>query len=808
VSVRTQALITLACLCVFATAHAGTLVSRSDKGLQFTEAFLVTVNGKDKVLNLGAQPKLTGPIGKLASVHLPGTLLKDGVANVIGVYSEGEIEYILPEGLPKNAPTDPAGIWRTAKLSYKKAANDKMPTDVPIAEFVAFLEGGAEELTRLCQDEHALEIIGGKGKTFPTQLEWLSAVVKANASNPAMAPLEKYVARAMRQRYEQFENGTGGVDVLEQGLKFAELSQDIYPSQPEQQQLRKALTDRKIWLDRKIAVLRAFLAAQEWDAFLLGDRDFEKYQQAFPEMAAKYSDALKQSLQLHRQTGDDRLKESEFGSAYREFRIASMRQPSDKVMQQRVSIAWADYSRRVAIDRQGVRKQLSAGQREAIGQALRFATGYKEQNKLDLALNSVLEAAAIDPESLPVLLKKAEILGAQHQFTKALESLDDYDQLAIDEERKPASDLRNDLLFKRTSTVEDIKAQFAKAWAESRFSKIRDLALEGLRAKDDDAELLDNGGRASLITRNVNDGRGLLTRYLEISNTLDANSEQRVRVRRLLATLGNTAPAESGEPNWMSGKKLPKGVFYCPLSLAFQPKVERIDAGKLKVTYDWAGERLRAIVPTFEKNERLTTERKISFAYDEKVPQIASVAYEDAAKAPSGTDADEIFRQSSLVLLNNPYVDPVAVEKLTQKNVAIGIAGNRFFQPFVWDKIHYFQLTYDSSGRVAQAREVEDPKAAPGDMLLEFEWDGLQLAAVRGYQGDAKRRVMIYERTMQYQDARLVSEEIESQGKSSHIKYTYNGNRLVSAESGADPTLDNRGRKVFFLPSSPSTLVN
>jgi hypothetical protein len=757
------------------------------------------VNGKDKVLALGAQPKITGPVGKLASVRLPGTLLKDGVANVIGIYSEGEIQYILPEGLPKNAPNDAAAIWKTAKLSNKKAANDKTPTDVSVGEFVAFLPGGAEELTRLCQDERALEILGGKGKVFPTQLEWLEAVVKANAANPAMAPLEKYVARAMRQRYEQFENGTGGVDVLEQGLKFAALSQDLYPTQPEQQQLRKSLTDRKVWLDRKLAVLRTFLAAKEWDAFLLGDRDFEKYQQAYPEMAKKYSDALNQSLQLHRQAGDDRLKEGEFGSAYREFRVAAMRQPSDKVMQQRVSMAWTDYSRRVAIDRQGARKQLSAGQREAIGQALRFATGYKEQNKLDLALNSVLEAAAIDPESLPVLLKKAEVLGAQHQFTKALETLDLYDQLAIDEERKPASDLRNDLLFKRTSTVEDIKAQFPKLWAESRFYKIRDLATEGLRAKDDDAELLDNGGRASLITRSANDGRALLARYLEVSNTLDANSEQRVRVRRLLATIPNSTPAEQGEANWMSGKKLPKGVFYCPASLAFQPKVERIDAGKLKVSYEWAGDRLRAIIPTFEKNERLTSERKISFAYDDKASQIASVAYEDAAKAPSGTDADEIFRQSSLVLINNPYVDPVAVEKLTQKNVAIGIAGNRFFQPFVWDKIHYFELTYDSSGRVAQAREVADPKAAPGDTLLEFEWDGLQLAAVRGYQGDEKRRVMIYERTLEYQDGRLISEAVESQGKSSHIKYTYNGNRLVSAESGADLTLDNRNRKIFFL---------
>ena len=125
--------------------------------------------------------------------------------------------------------------------------------------------------------------------------------------------------------------------------------------------------------------------------------------------------------------------------------------------------------------------------------------------------------------------------------------------------------------------------------------------------------------------------------------------------------------------------------------------------------------------------------------------------------APAPTDPDEAYKRSSALLLNNPYVDPVAIQKLTGKSVALGIAGNRFFNPFVWEKVYYFRLTYDDSGRVSRAQELSGPKGTPGDLSLEFEWSGTQLNAIRGYQSKAKT----YERTMQYQDGKLIGEEVQ-----------------------------------------------
>jgi hypothetical protein len=87
--------------------------------------------------------------------------------------------------------------------------------------------------------------------------------------------------------------------------------------------------------------------------------------------------------------------------------------------------------------------------------------------------------------------------------------------------------------------------------------------------------------------------------------------------------------------------------------------------------------------------------------------------------------------------------------------------------------------------------------------VLEFEWNGNQLTAIRGYLGRTKN----YERTMQYDGGRLVSEEIQGQGKPSHIRYNYAADRLVSAEAAVDATVDNRSRKVTFVADSPSTQV-
>lgn len=780
--------------------QAGILVTRDQQGFRFEEAVSVSVNGKDKALNLGSDPRTVEKPGKWTLAPPAGALLMDAKLGVVTGYEEGRLQYLLPEGLPRNASGDWAAIWRSATITYKKSPSDKTPIEVATPNFVAFLPQGIPELTRCATDTRALELIGGKVKVLDTQFALIAAVVKTYPTEPPVASLQTFVEQAMRRRYESFESGAAGLDALQEALRFSQLSADIYPKQTEQARLRDLLAARKAWLDRRVAITKALAAVGDWDAMLMGDRDLERYQQAFPELSGLHRQALKASLDLHRQAGDERLKESDFASALREFRLASSRQPSDKILQQRVLMAWTDYSRRVASDNVGSRRQLSAGQREALNQALLFAKGYKEQDKRDQALKSVNEAEAIDPESLPVLLTKAEILGARGEFSLAFKTLDKYDLIAVDEERDKASNLRNEMLFRMKSSVEDMKARLQADWAAGDYDRMRDLALQGLSANGQDAELFYDAGMASLVTRNAQDGRKYLTRYVELSNTLDSDDEQRKRVRAVLAGLDNlpTAPA-AGLANWMSGLRLPKDVYYCPASLAFQAHVDRVEAsGKMSVTYDWVSGQLRSITSSVEQARHETKETKIAFAYDPVFPSVEAVRY-DNAPSLAASNPDERYKLSVPLLSNNPYVDVMAIQRLTGKNIAIGVSGNKYFLPFAWDGIHYFRLVYDDRGRVAEARELAERTAEPGDSVLEFKWDdNSRLISIRGYQGAGNQRQPTYERTMNYQEGLLRSEDVVFQGKTAKITYKYNGSTLAGAVCDRDPSLDDRSRQVTF----------
>jgi hypothetical protein len=248
----------------------------------------------------------------------------------------------------------------------------------------------------------------------------------------------------------------------------------------------------------------------------------------------------------------------------------------------------------------------------------------------------------------------------------------------------------------------------------------------------------------------------------------------------------------------MSGFKLTRGLQYDPVSLAFQGRVSHIEAsGKMKVNYEWKAGRLISINPSWEKPDQATGEKKVSFAYDD-AGQIAKVSSEEKLAAVTWTP-DEWVAQSAVVVLNNPYVDPVAVQRLTGKSIAVTVAGNPYFEPFVWSKICHFQLTYDEFGRAAQARQLAELGGAPTDNLVEFEWQGLQLMAVRAYQVHGSDKTLAYTRTMQYDNGMLVSEEIEGQGKGAHIRYKYEGDRLSSAICEKDASLDSRSRQVSFL---------
>ena len=103
------------------------------------------------------------------------------------------------------------------------------------------------------------------------------------------------------------------------------------------------------------------------------------------------------------------------------------------------------------------------------------------------------------------------------------------------------------------------------------------------------------------------------------------------------------------------------------------PDIDRVDASnKLKTTFEWDGEKLKSVTPVFEKNERITPEKKFSFGYDDR-GRVVWASDSEEARPAAPADPDEAYKRASVVLFNNPSVDPLAIQKLTGKNITVAI---------------------------------------------------------------------------------------------------------------------------------------
>lgn len=785
-------------------AHGGLLVLRSGGKLQFSEALDLEINGKDKAYSLPGRPEPSPPPKNLPSFRLGPTMVKDAASGVIAVYGgSGQSRFLFPDGLSRKTPQSAADAWKESILSYKKVQSDKNRAQSPASEFVAYLAGSADELAAFCMDEDALRLAAGD-QYFQFQLELTAEAVAAFKANPAMNRVESEILAFMQTRLDRFDKGIDSAKSIDEGLRFAELSSRAYPSNPAHEAARKQLAADKVWIDRRTAVLRALAAGSQWDSFVLSYRDFEKHQSSFADLARKRQEALQASLDMHWKRGKARLAQGQTRRAWEELRLASHRRPSDTALQKDLSIAWTEYSRQTAVSARGKRKNLTPGERTAMNQSLDFAARYRDQKKLDEAMKSVLEAERIDPTALAVLLAKAEVQAARQEFTAALATLDQFDLNAVDEERTAGSKLRNELLFNLTVGLDELRKQVEAAWGAGRFNESLNLARRGLLADPRAPAFLYHAGLASLVTRDRKSGSDLLQRYLEASNSLDADATRRASVITLLASIKQPVPVPDGDANWFSGAGAPAGSLYCPVSLAFQPKVDRIQASnKLTVRYTWDGGHLRTVVPSFEKAEQATGEKPFIFTYHPQVPHAVAVDLGDTPRQ-LGAGPDGILQSSNVLLPNNPFVDTGMIRLLTGKQAALTVAPNRFFNPFVWERPTVFAMEYDELGRASRAREIPSADAPPRPpVVAEFAWDEYRLSSIRVYQPTAgvSTPPLIYERSLRYVQGRLTGEEIRAGGKSSSIKYNWKADQLISAECDKDESLDGRSRDVFFAAS-------
>jgi hypothetical protein len=146
----------------------------------------------------------------------------------------------------------------------------------------------------------------------------------------------------------------------------------------------------------------------------------------------------------------------------------------------------------------------------------------------------------------------------------------------------------------------------------------------------------------------------------------------------------------------------------------------------------------------------------------------------DAPNPPHLVDDHGLPR---VVLRDALQFDPAALSIL-EGPLSTGIAGNPYFNPFIWDGLHYFSLTYDSQGRLATAREWN------ADNLVRFTWSDDRLTQIRAFRKDSP--APYYQRTISYSGAMIVGESYNQSNRTGQIKYVYSGKVLqqVRVEDG------------------------
>jgi hypothetical protein len=133
--------------------------------------------------------------------------------------------------------------------------------------------------------------------------------------------------------------------------------------------------------------------------------------------------------------------------------------------------------------------------------------------------------------------------------------------------------------------------------------------------------------------------------------------------------------------------------------------------------------------------------------------------------------------QPRILLQDSPRFNAAVLTAL-EGPLATGVAGNSFFNPFIWDGLHYFTLAWDARGRLASAKEWS------ADNLVRFTWSGDRLTEIRAFRKDSV--TPYYQRTISYSGSMITGESYAEGTKTGQIKYVYSGKVLqqVKVEDG------------------------
>jgi hypothetical protein len=631
-------------------------------------------------------------------------------------------------------------------------------------------------------------------------------------SSPATTVFRDSLERRISAGIARLEEG-GPYNEFLAVRRFSELARQAFPNDAALKALDARMNERIQFLADRPKLLRSLAALGDWDTLLARYQDFERYESSFPEMQALHQEALEESARMHARRARAFEQRSDYDQAAREASAALGRDPANREIRKLLGdeklLASQGEAQSNASRRRILPKGLPADVR--FGNAISYADRAIGDKDFKKAQESIQDAEHENPGAPEIILERAKLLAAQGRSSEALPLLDQYDRLIADPaEREKGYNVRRQVQYDLDKLKDQTHRQIDALLKDGQYSKLDALLRDALKLDGEDPDFLYQAGVTAAILRDRERAKIILTEFLAHANAIGIDPKMRDRARRILAIVEQPKqPVRNAA-----------APYYDPQSLAFQIPIDSVSTGKVHMTFNWANGRVESIRTTFDDDKGAQAYRALVVAGAADSGALSAAAAEDPGNFffeyhPTGALREVLPKKSApaapkpysvhvayddqgrallidddkhpeVVLPDHPYVDPAVLAIVEGGPVTSVIAGNSFFNPFLWDGIHAFTVRYDAQGRAESAQEWN------ADNLVRFTWDGNQLAAIRAYRKGSD--TPYYQRNISYSNTIITGEDYSVNGRNGKIKYIYTNGKLQQIK------IENEGKEWTARP--------
>lgn len=769
----------------------------ADGKIVFETAEDFQINQSRRVRLLPEQKDDVDPnaIRRLARVDLAqaGVIRNDGTGRIVSLNGpNAPRDIVLPDNFSLRGSTPVNDVPGRLVLTVVHNRRTRQADTIPPEAFVVALFGASA-------DEAVRDFLG-KDWAFLNLDEQLAAMKGFAASFPGSPALKEFrdslesrITRALRA----LEDG-GPYAEFAPTRRFSELARQLFPGDAPFVELDERVAGRIQFITERQKLIRSLAELRDWDTLLEKYQDFDRYEGSFPEMQALRQEALQESARAHSLRARAFEQRADYARALKEANAALARDPYNREIR-KLAADEALLSSQVEAQANASRQKILPKGLPAdirFGNAITAADRAIADKDFKKAQSFIQDADRENSGAPEVVLMGAKLLAAQGRYSEALPLLDQFDRTATaSAEREKGYEVRRQVVYELDKNQDALRARISGLWKDGLYTQVDEALRGALKLDSNDPVFLYESGAAAAVLRDKSRAAATLAQFLSHANAIGVDPAQRERARRILAVLKDESPP---------APRATAGLIYDPQSLAFLTPLDSVATSHVRMTFNWANERLDSIRTVFDDDRGAQLYRSLV---------VAGAADSGALAASTGADQGNFFfeyhpngalrevlpkmppaapakpynvhvfrdekgrvellddeQRPEVVLPDHPYVDPAVLAVIEGAPVTAIVAGNSFFDPFLWNGIHMFTVRYDRQGRAESAEEWN------ADNMVRFRWDGLQLASIQAYHSNSD--TPYYQRAITYAGPNASAEDFSVNGRPGRIRYTYANGKL------------------------------